>query len=239
MCYQDLRGVYIMTIHFNVQGKERKRLAEVVGSLLGKDVKYTGVPTFAYRIDRFTVDRDGSLSAEGVSKEAVGRLLERLHNEGFERLSAAPSIDSIGGIDSMTLSFSDAGFDEAAFERLKSLCNAKANLITNALDTVSTEVVWNKEEKAIQFPWFRPALSVREDEKRACILFLSKLIEFAKSAKRVTAREKETYNAKYAFRCFLLRLGFIGDEYKAARKILLSRLTGNAAFKSKEDKESE
>ena len=39
-------------------------------------------------------------------------------------------------------------------------------------------------------------------------------------------------NEKYAFRCFLLRLGFIGAEYKAARKVLLRNLTGSSAFKS-------
>ena len=32
--------------------------------------------------------------------------------------------------------------------------------------------------------------------------------------------------------CFLLRLGFIGDEYKVARKILLRNFTGSSAFKS-------
>lgn len=41
----------------------------------------------------------------------------------------------------------------------------------------------------------------------------------------------ETGNDKYAFRCFLLRLGFIGDEYKIARKVLLKNLTGNSAFR--------
>lgn len=54
----------------------------------------------------------------------------------------------------------------------------------------------------------------------------------AKTQKRVTAKEKETDNQKYAFRCFLLRLGFIGDDYKAARKILLRNLEGSGAFKS-------
>ena len=34
-----------------------------------------------------------------------------------------------------------------------------------------------------------------------------------------------------SFRCFLLRLGFIGKEYKTARKILLRNLTGNSAFR--------
>ena len=39
-------------------------------------------------------------------------------------------------------------------------------------------------------------------------------------------------NEKYAFRCFLLRLGMIGEEYKAARKVLLRNLTGSSAFRS-------
>ena len=54
----------------------------------------------------------------------------------------------------------------------------------------------------------------------------------ARNQKRITAKEKETDNEKYAFRCFLLRLGFIGAEFKAERKILLRNLTGSSAFKS-------
>ena len=49
--------------------------------------------------------------------------------------------------------------------------------------------------------------------------------------RQVTATEKPVENEKYAFRCFLLRLGFIGSEYKAERKILLKNLTGSSAFK--------
>ena len=54
----------------------------------------------------------------------------------------------------------------------------------------------------------------------------------ARNQKRVNAKEKDTDNEKYAFRCFLLRLGFIGDEYKIARKILLRNFSGSSAFKS-------
>jgi hypothetical protein len=54
----------------------------------------------------------------------------------------------------------------------------------------------------------------------------------AKNQHRVTATEKAYDNEKYTFRCFLLRLGFIGPGYKTERKILLSRLTGSAAFKN-------
>ena len=43
--------------------------------------------------------------------------------------------------------------------------------------------------------------------------------------------DKEVENEKYAFRCFLLRLGFIGDDNKTARRILLQNLSGNSAFR--------
>lgn len=59
----------------------------------------------------------------------------------------------------------------------------------------------------------------------------------ARNQKRVTAKERDTDNDKYAFRCFLLRLGFIGPEFKQERKILLRNLTGSSAFKSVPQKE--
>ena len=62
---------------------------------------------------------------------------------------------------------------------------------------------------------------------------ISLLCKTAIEKKRVTAKEKDAPdNPKYAMRCFLLTLGFIGDEHKTARKILLSRLEGNSSWKS-------
>jgi len=64
-------------------------------------------------------------------------------------------------------------------------------------------------------------------------VFVERLCTAAKAQKRVTAVERTVENEKYVFRCFLLKLGFIGDDYKTARKILLARLEGNSAFKQK------
>lgn len=61
----------------------------------------------------------------------------------------------------------------------------------------------------------------------------------ARAQKRVTAKEKIVDNEKYAFRCFLLRLGMIGSAYKESRKILMQNLTGSSAFKSGHRKEDE
>ena len=68
------------------------------------------------------------------------------------------------------------------------------------------------------------------EEIQAYMNFIAALSAMAKEAKRVTTKEKEVESEKYAFRCFLLRLGFIGAESKAHRKILLSKLSGSAAF---------
>lgn len=63
---------------------------------------------------------------------------------------------------------------------------------------------------------------------------IAALCEMSTRQKRVNAKEKPVDNERYAFRCFLLRLGFIGDEYKTDRKILIRMLPGNSAFKGGE-----
>ena len=65
------------------------------------------------------------------------------------------------------------------------------------------------------------------------------LSELARKQKRVRASEQEVKNEKYAFRCFLLRLGFIGSEYKESRRILLKTLSGNAAFRDPRETETD
>ena len=55
------------------------------------------------------------------------------------------------------------------------------------------------------------------------------IIKLAKKLKRVTVTERATDNPRYTFRCFLLRLGFIGDEYKTVRKYLMKGIPGNGS----------
>lgn len=45
-------------------------------------------------------------------------------------------------------------------------------------------------------------------------------------------KAKETDNDKFTFRVWLVKIGMVGDEYKAARKVLIERLEGNSAFRS-------
>jgi hypothetical protein len=57
------------------------------------------------------------------------------------------------------------------------------------------------------------------------------LSRMAKTARTASPKPQQTENPKYAMRTWLLRLGFIGDEFKTAREILTRRLDGDAAFR--------
>ena len=53
----------------------------------------------------------------------------------------------------------------------------------------------------------------------------------ALTTKAASATRPQTDNPKYTFRCWLLRLGFIGEEFETARTHLLANLPGNAAWR--------
>jgi hypothetical protein len=58
------------------------------------------------------------------------------------------------------------------------------------------------------------------------------MVQHAKATKRAKFEKLATENPKYTFRCWLLRLGLIGDEFKTARKHLLDKLEGDTAWRN-------
>ena len=58
------------------------------------------------------------------------------------------------------------------------------------------------------------------------------LSQMAKSVRTASAKPQQRENPKYAMRTWLLRLGFIGDEFKTARELFTNRLEGDAAFRN-------
>ena len=67
---------------------------------------------------------------------------------------------------------------------------------------------------------------------KSYIQFCLALSEMAKSAKGASSKPQQTENKKFAMRTWLLRLGFIGEEFKTARETLTKNLSGDAAFRS-------
>lgn len=120
------------------------------------------------------------------------------------------------------------GFTPEKLDNLVKLVNAKAPLLKAALD--AEELPIQQKAETLDFPWFH--FTDDGETAEAYSTLVSLLCKTAMEKKRVTSKERDVENPKYAMRCFLLSLGFIGDEYKAARKILLSRLEGNSSWKS-------
>ena len=136
---------------------------------------------------------------------------------------------------SLTIEMPREGFTESALENLHRLVDNKAAMIRKALDvdTLPIEVTDDK----VSFPWF--ANGSNPNDVQAYTHFVTALCGMAKTQKRVLAKELITDNEKYAFRCFLLRLGFIGKEFKTERKILLRNLTGSSAFRTPKGADNE
>jgi hypothetical protein len=130
--------------------------------------------------------------------------------------------------DRLTIEIPLDGFTPEKLDNLSKLVNAKAPLLKASLGTDDLPI--KQTADTLQFPWFKGTMDAEHTEAYATLISL--LCKTAIEKKRITAREKDIDgNPKYAMRCFLLSLGFIGDEYKAARNILLSRLEGNSSWK--------
>lgn len=216
-----------MEFNYNVTGERRKALVTTISEVLGMKAVYKGMPTAAYAIDNLTVTKEGTLIADERTDEAtLNKVLAALADAGFttEAPDGADAEEPTGLVISMPMD----GFSEAAIDNLRKLVDSKATLIRKALvvEALPIEVT----DDRVSFPWFREM--PEPEDTQAYMALITALCEMAKNQKRVTATDKAPANEKYAFRCFLLRLGFIGDEYKAARKILLRNLTGNTAFRN-------
>lgn len=233
-----------MTIQYNVPGSKRKELVKTVAAWLGEEIKYCGAPSFAYEVDYFTVDRNGCLSFDGrADSEVIERLLEHLYDEGFECEEALkteqktePSATGAADDDSydLTVNLPRSLFTDTAIENLQKLVKGKESLLKKALGIDAVPVIVTEE--TVEFPWFNGIAST--DEHDAYLNLVTAIAAMAREQKRISVQDKEVDNEKYAFRCFLLRLGFIGDEFKWQRKFLLRNLSGSATFKSGKAKET-
>ena len=228
-----------MIKHFNVSGDTRKKLVKLISSHLGVESRYLGAPSFAYSIGNYTVNKDGSLSWDEDDERTAG-LLEAIKAEGFtttedeeveeEEVLIEEENEEEGEANRLCISFPKSLYDERTLENLKNLVEGKGSLMKKAFKAKSLEIVVDDEK--VSFPWFE---LIDSDHFNAYTQFITAITKMAREQKRILGKERTVENEKYAFRCFLLRLGFIGDEYKLTRKILLENLEGSAAFKTKKE----
>lgn len=175
-------------------------------------------------------DADANEANAAVETESDDAALEETleSNETAENSSMPETVQSDNIPNQLTVEVPIDGFTPETLENLKKIIASKATLLKQSLETDSLPI--EELDGKIVFPWF--TLHGLEGEADAYNSLVVALCNMAKNQKRVTATEKPVENAKFDMRLFLVRLGFIGDEYKTARKILLRNLTGNSAWKS-------
>lgn len=81
----------------------------------------------------------------------------------------------------------------------------------------------------VEFRLFNSTLE--PDRVQAYLQFTLALCKQAMIHKKAVMKKTRIENVKYAFRCFLIRLGLNGDEFKTCRKVMLENLTGDSAWK--------
>jgi len=209
-----------MEIRFNRTGTERKVLVAAVSEIVGCESKYMGAPGFAYSVGQYTIDKGGALIVSGQADPTMTEtLLTDLALRGFVADTA----------DKLAIEVPLDGFSADAHINLGKLILSKYKLIQKAIGTEVLPII--QKDDRLCFPWFDADST--SAHVAAYTQFIHALCEMAKNQKRVTAKEKPIESEKYAFRCFLLRLGFVGKEYAQARRILLYNLSGSGSYANK------
>lgn len=207
-----------MTIAFHLTGENRKALVKTISEILEIPAEYQYMPTCAYKIgESYTVTKEGNLEiSDSADKKETEHLMEELKKRGYD----VPTENRL------TIQMPADFFDEHTLSNLQQICENKATLFKAAFQTDSLDIISSDEK--VEFPWFK----VEQDgDADAYCTFISMLCEFAKNQSRINRKPDTSDNPKYTMRCFLIRLGMVGAEFKAARKAILRNLTGNSAFR--------
>lgn len=233
VCRIKRKGKAAMNVKYSQIRTSRKAFVQIISDILEKPATYQGAPTFAYTIGNYSLDISGNLHCpDDADKATIKQLVSSLQKLGYtpdnyDKLFLE-STDSTNTNDSLIIEIPRTVFTEQSFINLHKIVDSKSALLKLAIGTDSLDITTDKEK--IYFPWF--TLHGIEGETDAYSRLILAIAEMAKRQKRVISVEKPIENAKFSMRLFLVRLGFIGDEYKTARRILLRNLTGNSSWKA-------
>ena len=212
-----------MTIAFHLTGEKRKSLVKAVSEILEIPAEYQYMPTCAYKIGEcYTVTKEGNLEiSNSADKKETEHLMEELKKRGYDVPDTAEPEST-----KLTVQMPADFFTQHTLSNLRQICENKAALFQAAFQTDSLDIISSDEK--VEFPWFK----VEQDgDADAYCTFISMLCEFAKNQSRINRKPDTSDNPKYTMRCFLIRLGMVGAEFKAARKVILRHLSGNSAFR--------
>ena len=246
-------------LSFKVSGTERKGIASGIAAALMTEADYAGAPSFSYKAGGWVVDREGRVSSPETpmeEKESIRPVLDALKTSGATASESATVTFSLDGHTGNTLRniinlvWSKQALIQKSFgrpsailpESLVTTVNAEpidslddfAKVINDGIDSGEiqgeSEFDFDLADKILSFSFANATLET--DEALAFITLCRQINEQAKQQKYSSTRQKETDNDKFSFRVWLIRLGFVGSAFATDRKVLLARLTGDAAFRT-------
>jgi len=162
-----------------------------------------------------------TLDAAGENMPEAEELDE--YGKPEQEMPADPADDTT----SVCIEIPMSGFTPDALDNLCKMVSAKEPLIKKALGVDELPIIVRGDK--IAFDWFGDAEGAN---LTAYAQFITLLCETAKNKKRVTAKPQENFeNERFTMRVWLIGLGMIGAEFALARKLLVSPLSGDAAWR--------
>ncbi len=245
---------------------ERKVLVKKLGEYFGIKPKYLGAPSFAYALvtgnEVYTVLKDGKIttsngeivSFETLTQQEVSDIAsDTENNDDGEFEIYFPMKDHTGktllNIINMLASKQNLIIPSLGLNTL--LVDEEFSTVLNEQTINSIKDFKGSFEKAgpencsgltIDFDTELLTFHINGDDLNNDRInaFADLAVFINKNAKilsRTSPKPAQTNNPKYAFRTWLIRLGMNGEEFKQVRKVLLSSLEGNSAFRIPKSKE--
>ncbi len=247
------------TYTMKFKGIARKELAQALANVLESELSYKGAPSFNYTVkdaneSEWVISKGDELvfPADAINRaDTLGKLKDALAETGFSTEGCTSKITiSAEGHTGATLRnllnmlaskeniiLKAIGADDSnrlSREFIENINHFRPETVENFKELLSAPTAEGIKplvefgDGTITFNWFPATLNTAEIE--AYTLFAQALNQQAMVQKTASNKETITDNEKFTFRVFLLKLGFIGDEYKSARKVLLKNLSGNGSF---------
>ena len=237
--------------------KNRRELVDALYTLTGVKMRYQGPPTFAYTDVFLTIDREGNLIVDDFNAnvcELRELAAKKLIDDSWDDCRSTLSInipmakhtpesllkllqimwskqELIGKAVGAPLGFQ---ISKEFIEKLEEEPQASVSEFLFLWREAGTEsnIGIEFEENQIRFTGFPYA---EEPEwVRAYMDLATAINNEALITKKVKCEKPTPDNERYYFRVWLVRIGFNGEKYKSSRKVLLSNLQGNCAFRTKD-----
>lgn len=237
---------------FITTAPDRRTLVKAIAAHTGMEPSYVGPPTFNYTVGMITIDREGYVD---VADEQAADLKAFLIAKGWmepEPEREQPSIQI--GVPAKDLTVANVTnliymlyskqyllgkavgtacvrIEDAVITRLQEY--TPENLEAYAELLRDFKALGDLEGLELEEGQLRMDFPMAEDST-LWMLLMTKMIAFAKAAHRVYPQRQQPEAEKYFMRGWLLRMGFGGSGFKAARQALLKNLKGCSAFPNAE-----